>query len=526
MSLSKLPDSFFMCLSKLCVDICTFSNQVLSRTVLGSELDDLVLLDHQRRLACHAASLGLNLLELANVEAEDVAGLGLVQRRVVERQVDTRLEGLVDGADSVDRDKSITLHVLLGSLSQEHISLVEQKDTVPEMRETEDVLESALNGVRGETEITASNDKQRLAVLHGDSLCCSSLTNTRNTVKKDHETSALSLDQILARPLGSNICILALKNLSLEMRHDQAADNILVIALDAEVLKDTRLTSHGLEKVEVDGQEATLTQGVCEHALGEKDKVLVAELKSLGVGLKGSASLDTSSKESVNSEVVPALSGLNTISVLDDLVLRVSHGVACAVEPVLDGHLVILDLASRRLVDGEPVEARSPVGHLLDLILGVGALRRRVPGQCPCTILLVAVIDVVHKLSALVLESLEQLFVVVTVANREDFEGLDRSLSNEGLNLKGAAHGTKVVSVVIDVVSRDLELGVLIDLLLIGEEVPAGCGIRGLGLWAAGPVHAPHLVVSTAGLARGRHVDEVAVAEEGPEIVKLDAVDG
>jgi hypothetical protein len=92
-------------------------------------------------------ALGFDLLELADIEAEDFACLGLVQGRVVQRQVDTRLEGLVNGADSVrgeeektivvlknskeDRDKSVTLHVLLGSLSEEHISLVKQENTIP-----------------------------------------------------------------------------------------------------------------------------------------------------------------------------------------------------------------------------------------------------------------------------------------------------------------------------------------------------------------------------------------------------------
>jgi hypothetical protein len=115
--------------------------------VLGGELDDVVLLDDERGLASHAVALGFDLLKLADIEAEDVACLGLVQGRVVQRQVDTRLEGLVDGADSVggeeektvvvledseeDRDKSVTLHVLLGSLGKEHIGLVKQENTIP-----------------------------------------------------------------------------------------------------------------------------------------------------------------------------------------------------------------------------------------------------------------------------------------------------------------------------------------------------------------------------------------------------------
>jgi hypothetical protein len=230
-------------------------------------------------------TLGLDLFELADVETEDVASLGLVQRRVVEGQVDTRLEGLVDGADSVggqeektvvvlenskeNRDKRIALHVLLGSLGQEHICLIKQKNTIPEMCQAEDVLESMFNLVRSETEITTGDDKQRLAVLHGDSFCRSSLTDTRNTMQKDHQTSTLSLDQILARSLSCSICILALENFSLEVRHDQTANNILVVALNAEVLEDAGLTSYGLEKVKVDRQEATLAKSVCEHTLGK-----------------------------------------------------------------------------------------------------------------------------------------------------------------------------------------------------------------------------------------------------------------
>jgi len=360
--------------------------------------------------------------------------------------VNTRLEGLVDCTDSVgsqeektvivlknteeDGDKSVTLHVLLGSLREEHVRLVKQKNTVPEMSKAEDVLQRRLNLMGCKTKITASNDKQWLAVLHSDSLSGGRLSNTRNTMQKHNETTALALDQILARTFSRGISILALKNLSLEVRHDKSTDDILVIALNPKVLKDTRLASHGLEDIEIDGQEATLAKSISEHTLRKKNKILIAKLQSLGVGLKGSAALDTNAEESVNGEVVPSLTGLNTIGVLDDLILRVCHVLASAVEPMLDRHLVILDLASGRLVDRELMESRAPVRHLLvslgeiddditldelgmthllivlvieDLLFRLGAMRRGVSGQSPGAVLLVAIIQVVDELAALVL---------------------------------------------------------------------------------------------------------------------------
>ena len=69
--------------------------------VLHGEVQDIVVLDHEARLAGHLVPLGLDLAQLADVQAEDVARLVLVERRVVQRHVDARLERLVDGAHAV-----------------------------------------------------------------------------------------------------------------------------------------------------------------------------------------------------------------------------------------------------------------------------------------------------------------------------------------------------------------------------------------------------------------------------------------
>lgn len=50
--------------------------------VLGGKIEDFALLDNQGWLAGHSASLGLDLLELGEIETEDVAGLGLVEGRL------------------------------------------------------------------------------------------------------------------------------------------------------------------------------------------------------------------------------------------------------------------------------------------------------------------------------------------------------------------------------------------------------------------------------------------------------------
>ena len=72
-----------------------------SLLVLHGKVQDLVVLDHEARLAGHPVPLGLDLAQLADVQAEDVARLVLVERRVVQRHVDARLERLVDGAHAV-----------------------------------------------------------------------------------------------------------------------------------------------------------------------------------------------------------------------------------------------------------------------------------------------------------------------------------------------------------------------------------------------------------------------------------------
>lgn len=64
---------------------------------------------------------------------------------VVQGDMDTGLEGLVNGTHTVcreeHRDQGIPLHVLLGPLRKEDIGLVQQQHAVPQVRQTEHVLE-------------------------------------------------------------------------------------------------------------------------------------------------------------------------------------------------------------------------------------------------------------------------------------------------------------------------------------------------------------------------------------------------
>ncbi|KAI6749688.1 hypothetical protein HG530_015102 [Fusarium avenaceum] len=292
--------------------------------------------------------------------------------------MDTRLEGLVDGADSEDRDEGVTLHVLLGSLSQEHIGLVKQENTIPQVSETEDVLERRLNRMWRETKITAGDNKQGLSVLHSHSLSRGSLSDTRNTMQQHHKTTTLALDQILAGSLSRDIGILALKLLPLEMGHDQAANNVLVVTLNAEVLENAGLATHGLENVQVDGQEASLAKSIREHTLGKENKVFIAKVEGLGVGLECSASLHAHAKESVNSEVVSSLTGLDTIGLLDDLIL--SKVVAIMVD-VVSRDLELGVLIDRLLVC-EEVPARGGGPEIVELdTVGGSIVKAVVQGQ-------------------------------------------------------------------------------------------------------------------------------------------------
>ncbi|KAK1245927.1 hypothetical protein MKX07_004996 [Trichoderma sp. CBMAI-0711] len=532
--------------------------------VLCGELEDLVVLDGEGGLAGHLVALRLHDLELGNVEAEDFGGLGLVEGRVVEGEVDAGLEGLVDGADAVggeeeeavvvledaeeDGDEGVARHVLLGALGEEDVGLVEQQDAVPEMGQAEDVLEAGLDLVRREAEVAAGDDEERLLVLHGDGLGGGRLADAGDAVEQDDEAAALALDEVLAGALGGGVDVAALELLLAEVGHDEAADDVLVVAVDAEVLKDADLAPDGLEEVEVDGHEAALAQGVGEHALGQQHEILVAQLEGLGVGLEVAGAAQAVAQKGVDGEVVAALAALDAVCLLDDFLLHVRPVLAGAVEPLLDGHLVLGDLAADGLADGQLVEVGPPVGHLLvglgevdddvaldefrvahllvvlvleNLLVGLVAVRGRVPRQRPGVVLLVAVLEVVQEAAALGLEAVNELLVAGLVAQRVAGQRVDGALAGKGLDLELVLDGAKGRAVVVDVVGRDLELVGVVDVVELVKEAPAVLGVRRLGLRRLHAVDAPDLVVTAAGLDGGRHVDEVADAEEGPQVVEL-----
>ncbi|TFB02880.1 hypothetical protein CCMA1212_005256 [Trichoderma ghanense] len=533
--------------------------------VLCGELEDLVVLDGEGGLAGHLVALRLHDLELGDVEAEDFGGLGLVEGRVVEGEVDAGLEGLVDGADAVGRqeeeavvvledaeedgDEGVARHVLLGALREEDVGLVEQQHAVPQVGQAEDVLEPGLDLVRRQAEVAAGDDEERLLVLHGHGFGGRRLADAGDTVEEHHEAAALALDEILAGALGGGVDVAALELLLAEVGHDEAAHHVLVVAVDAEVLKDADLAADGLEEVEVDGHEAALAQGVGEHALGQQDEVLVAQLEGLGVGLEVAGAAQAVAQEGVDGEVVAALAALDAVGLLDDFLLDVGPALAGAVEPLLDGHLVLGDLAADGLADGQLVEVGPPVGHLLVglgevdddvaldelgvahllvvlvleyLLVGLVAVRGRVPGQRPGVVLLVAVLEVVQEAAPLLLEALDELLVAGLVAHRVAGQRVDGALAGKGLDLELVLDGAKGRAVVVDVVGRDLELCRVVDVVELVEEAPAVLGVRRLGLGRLDAVDAPDLVVAAAGLDGRGHVDEVADAEEGPQVVELD----
>ncbi len=225
--------------------------------VLAGEVDDLGLVDQKGRLAGHLVALALDLAQLGDVEAEDVARLRLVEGRVVERHVDAGLEGLVDGADAVRRQEEqavvvledaqedgherVALHVELGALREEDVGLVEQEDAVPEMGQPEHVGQRRLDLVRREAQVAAGDDEQRLLILHGHRLGRRRLSHARHAVEEDDQAAALVLDQILARPLGRHVHVAAFERLPLEVRGDEAAHDLLVVLENLEILKNTGL---------------------------------------------------------------------------------------------------------------------------------------------------------------------------------------------------------------------------------------------------------------------------------------------
>ncbi|CAI6093158.1 unnamed protein product [Clonostachys chloroleuca] len=468
--------------------------------VLGRELEDLGVLDHEGGLAGHAVALGLDLLKLGDIDLEDLAGLGLVKgwllglntvsnclvlslggggvgTHVVERQVDSALESTVNLPNSVGRQEEEPIVVLENSQEDgnEGVAL--------HVCKTENVLERRFDFVGGETEVAARNHEQGLAVLHRDSLSGRRLTHTGHT--------------ILVGALNGRVGVAALEGLALEVGHDEPPDHVLVVGLDAQVLEHVGLAAHGVEEVEVDGEEATLAEDVGEHALGDEDEVLVAELEEGRVGLEGAGALDADAEEGVLVQVIAALADLDAVRLLDDLGLGVGQGLAVAVEPVLDGHLVVLGLAVHRVVDGELVEAGAPVGHLLvrlaeiddhvaldelgvahllvvlaveDLIIGIVtvAVRGWVPGQRPSAVLLVSVVKEVDELAALALERVDELLVPMAVADGEDVERVDLALADEGLDGELLADGTERAAVVVNVIGLDLEV---VAVIVAAEEV-------------------------------------------------------
>lgn len=265
--------------------------------VLAGELDDLGLLDQHGRLPRELVPLRLDVAQLGHVKAENVARLRLVQGRVVERHVDAGPEGVVDGAHAVrgqeedavvvledaeeDRDERVALHVLLGTLRQEDVGLVEQQDAVPHVRQPENIGQGPLHFGRRQAQVTAGDDKQGLLVLHGHSLGSSCLAHTRNSVQENNETPTFTLNQILTRTLCGDVNVLALDGLLLEMRAHEATDDVLVVLQDAQVLEDALLAADRLQGVDVDRHKAALAQNIGKHALGQENKILLAEVRRL-----------------------------------------------------------------------------------------------------------------------------------------------------------------------------------------------------------------------------------------------------
>lgn len=83
----------------------------------------------------------------------------------------------------------------------------------------------------------------------------------------------------------------------------------------------------------------------------------------------------------------------------------------------------------------------------------------RVAGDCPRVVGLVSLLraQVSLEVTALLLVALEDLLVVLGEADGEYLERIDRSLSGESVNEELVADGTKLGTVMIDVVGTDGE---------------------------------------------------------------------
>lgn len=108
--------------------------------VLGGEVDYFTLVDGDGGLAGDFVPLRFDMLELRDVEAEYFPCLCLIQRGVVQGEMNTRLESLVDCSHSIcgeeqepvvvlkysqeNRYQSVSLHVGLGTLREEYIRLI------------------------------------------------------------------------------------------------------------------------------------------------------------------------------------------------------------------------------------------------------------------------------------------------------------------------------------------------------------------------------------------------------------------
>jgi len=86
---------------------------IVAAELVGGELEDLGLVDLQReQLVIALVALDLDGVEAGDVHLPDLECLLELERWVVELQVDSRLEGFVEGADAVGGEKEEAVVVL------------------------------------------------------------------------------------------------------------------------------------------------------------------------------------------------------------------------------------------------------------------------------------------------------------------------------------------------------------------------------------------------------------------------------
>jgi len=143
----------------------------------------------------------------------DLFARTLPVRLLLERNADARVEGFIEGLDTVgceehdavvlleqaqeDAHHCVALDVVVSSFLEEDVCLVQEDDSVPVAGHFQDVAQFVLEFVDGRAQLTHCHALQRLLEELTDGLRSQSLASPRWSVQKENAASTFSSDDVL-----------------------------------------------------------------------------------------------------------------------------------------------------------------------------------------------------------------------------------------------------------------------------------------------------------------------------------------